>query len=130
MSWASSNMCTESVTVDAGNEIIMRECAGHASGIISAMVVNRKTTVTANPEMVLVATQDRHSQWLTPTPGILVITTGGTGENRLVITLPKAQLQNVQQGERSGMLTDELTWLATANDDPDEEISIDFAEAA
>jgi len=130
VSWASSNMCTESVTVDAGNEIIMRECAGHASGIISAMVVNRKTTVTANPEMVLVATQDRHSQWLTPTPGILVITTGGTGENRLVITLPKAQLQNVQQGERSGMLTDELTWLATANDDPDEEISIDFAEAA
>jgi hypothetical protein len=130
VSWASTNICTENVTVDAGNEVILRECAGEASGIKSALVVNRKPMITANPEMVLVATQNRHSQWLTPTPGALVITTGSSSENRLVITAPKAQLQNIQQGERSGLLTDELTWMATANDDPDEELTIEFAEAA
>jgi hypothetical protein len=130
VSWASSTMCTENVTVDAGNEVILRECAGDLTGIKSALVVNRKPTITANPEMVLVATQNRHSQWLTPTPGALVITTGGAGEHRLVITASKAQLQNIQQGERSGLLTDELTWMATAGDTPDTELSIDFAEAA
>lgn len=129
VSWNSVNLCTESITVDAGNEVILRECAGDASGIVSALVVNRKPTITANPEMVLVATQNRHDQWLSTAPQALVITTGGSGENRLVITAPKAQIQNIQQGERSGLLTDEITWLATANDDPDEELTIEFAEA-
>jgi hypothetical protein len=129
VSWASANMCTENVTVDAGNEVILRECAGELGGIKSGLVINRKPMITANPEMVLAATQDRHSQWLTPTPGALVITTGGSSENRLVITAPKAQIQNIQQGERSGLLTDEITWMATANDDPDEELTIAFAAA-
>lgn len=130
ISWASTNICTENVTVDAGNEVILRECAGELSGIKSGLVVNRKPMITANPEMVLVATQNRHSQWLTPTPGPLVITTGGASENRIVITAPKAQLQNVQQGERSGLLIDDLTWMATENDNPDEELTIAFAAAA
>lgn len=131
VAWNSVNMCTQSVTVDAGNEVILRECAGDVSGLKSALVVNRKPMITANPEMVLAATQDRHAQWLTTTtPQSLVITTGGSGENRLVITAPKAQIQNIQQGERNGLLTDEITWMATANDDPDEELTIQFAAAA
>lgn len=129
VSWNSVNLCTENVTIDAGNEVIMRECAGEASGYKSALVVNRKPTVTANPEMVLVATQDRHAQWLTTAPQALAITTGASDENHLLITLPKAQIQNIQQGERSGLLTDEITWMATANDDPDEELTIEFVEA-
>jgi len=130
VSWASTNICLENLTVDAGNEVILRECAGDISGIKSGLVVNRKPMITANPEMVLVAAQNRHSQWLTSTPGALVITTGGTGENRIVITAPQAQLQNIQQGERSGLLTDDLTWMATENDDPDEELTIAFVAAA
>ena len=126
VSWDGTNICTENVTVDAGNEVILRECAGELGGIKSALVVNRKPTITANPEMVLVATQNRHNHWLTMDADSLVITTGGTGENRLVITAPKAQIQNIQQGERSGLLTDEITWMATANDDPDEELTIAF----
>jgi hypothetical protein len=130
VAWNSVNLCTENVTIDAGNEVILRECAGDASGLKSALVVNRKPMITANPEMVLAATQDRHAQWLTTsTAAALVITTGGSGENRLVITAPKAQIQNIQQGERSGLLTDEITWMATANDDPDEELTIAFTAA-
>jgi hypothetical protein len=130
VSWSSVNLCTESVTVDAGNEVILRECAGEIGGIKSALVTNRKPMITANPEMVLVATQNRHSQWLTPTPGALVITTGGASENRLVITAPKAQIQNIQEGDRSNMAIEDITWMATANDDPDEELTIAFAAAA
>lgn len=130
VSWDSTNICTENVTVDAGNEVILRECAGELGGIKSALVVNRKPMITANPEMVLVATQNRHNHWLTMDTDALVITTGGSNENRLVITAPKAQIQNIQQGERSGLLTDEITWMATADDDPDEELTIQFSAAA
>jgi hypothetical protein len=130
VSWDSTNICTENVTVDAGNEVILRECAGELGGIKSALVVNRKPMITANPEMVLVATQNRHSHWLTMDADSLVITTGGSDENRLVITATKAQIQNIQQGERSGLLTDEITWMATAGATPDTELTIDFAEAA
>jgi hypothetical protein len=130
VSWDSTNICTENVTVDAGNEVILRECAGELGGIKSALVVNRKPMITANPEMVLMATQNRHEHWLTMDADSLVITTGGSNENRLVITATKAQIQNIQQGERNGLLTDEITWMATAGATADTELTIDFAEAA
>jgi hypothetical protein len=130
VSWDSTNICTENVTVDAGNEVILRECAGELGGIKSALVVNRKPMITANPEMVLMATQNRHEHWLTMDADSLVITTGGSNENRLVITAAKAQIQNIQQGERNGLLTDEITWMATAGATADTELTIDFAEAA
>jgi hypothetical protein len=118
------------VTVDAGNEVILRECAGDITGIRSALVVNRKPMINADPETVLVATQNRHQQWLTHTPQSLVLTTGSSAENRLVITAPKAQIQNIQNADRNQMMVDQITWMATANDDPDEELTIEFAEAA
>lgn len=130
VSWNSVNLCTASVTVDAGNEVILRECAGDVTGIRSALVVNRKPMINADPETVLVATQNRHQQWLTHTPQSLVLTTGSSAENRLIITAPKAQIQNIQNADRNQMMVDQITWMATANDDPDEELTIEFAEAA
>lgn len=130
VAWSSVNLCTQSVSVDAGNTVILRECAGDLSGIKTGLVTDRKPMVTANPEMVLAGTQNRHSQWLSMSANSLVITTGASSENRLVITLPKAQIQSIQQGERNGLLTDEITWMATANDDPDEELTIAFAAAS
>jgi hypothetical protein len=129
VSWDSTNICTESVTVDAGNEVILRECAGDLTGIKSALVVNRKPMITANPEMVLMGAQNRHDHWLTMDADPLTITTGGTDEARLVISAPKAQIQNIQQGERSGLLTDEITWMATAASTPDTELTIQFVAA-
>jgi hypothetical protein len=127
ISWAGENICTENVTVDAGNEVILRECAGELSGIKTGLVVNRKPMITANPEMVLVATQNRHEQWIEMEADALVITTGAPEEDRMIITAAKAQFQNIQQGERSGLLTDEVTWMCTAADEPDTELTIEFA---
>ena len=128
-SWASSTLCTKTCTVDAGNEVILRECAGDITGIKSGLIVNRKPMISADPEMVLVATQNRHSQWLTPTTGALVITTGGNSENRLTITASAAQIQDIQEGERNKLLTDDIKWLCTAGATPDTELTINFAEA-
>lgn len=125
-------LCTSSATVDAGNTVVMRECvnASDRSGFISAIVTNRAPIITADPESVLVATQDRDALWLTSQPEPLLITINGTGNSTIVISAPEAQLENKQQGNRNDIMTDDLTWLATANGStPDTELSITFNAA-
>jgi hypothetical protein len=125
-------LCTSSATVDAGNTVIMRECvnASDRSGFIAAIVTNRAPIITADPESVLLAGQDRDLLWLTSQPEPLLITINGTGNSTIVISAPEAQLENKQQGTRNDMLTDDLTWLATAGSAVDTELSITFNAAS
>jgi hypothetical protein len=120
-------MCTASVGIDAGNSVIMRECvtASERSGYISALVTNRAPVITANPESVLVATQDLSALWLASTPQALTIVIGAALSS-ITISAPKAQLENKQQGNRSDMWSDDLTWLASAGSAVDTELSITF----
>jgi hypothetical protein len=128
LAYNSVALCTSNCEVDAGNNVIMRECvnASDRSGYISALVTDRAPIITADPEAVLVATQDRDALWLTPTPEDLVITINGPGDSSIVVTAPKADLENKQDGDRNGMLIDDLTWLATAGATVDSELTITF----
>lgn len=133
LTWNSVALCTSNVEVDSGNSVIMRECvnASDRSGYVSALVTNRAPIITADPESVLVATQDRDAKWLTSTPEALSITINGTGNSTVVVAAPEAQLENKQQGNRSDMDIDNLTWLATANaSTPDTELTITFNAAS
>ena len=127
LTWNSVALCTSNVEVDAGNSVIMRECvnASDRSGYVSALVTDRAPVITADPESVLVATQDRDSFWLTPTAQAMVIQIGSSGSS-VTINAPKAQLENKQQGNRNNMLTDDLTWLATTGSAVDTELTIVF----
>ena len=127
LTWNSVALCTSNVEVDAGNSVIMRECmnATDRSGFISAIVTNRQPVITADPESVLVATQDRDALWLTSSPQAFSMQIGTTGTS-VTIAAPKAQLENKQQGNRNDMLTDDLTWLATAGSSADTELTITF----
>jgi hypothetical protein len=125
-------LCTSALSVDAGNTVTMRECvnASDRSGYVSAIVSDRAPVITADPESTLVATQDRDALWLTSSPQALSITLNGPSDSNIVIAASKAQLENKQQGNRNGIMTDDLTWLATANDStPDTELSITFNAA-
>ena len=128
LTWATANICTSTVGIDAGNNVILRECVenGNRTGIKSALVTNRVPIITADPEAVLVATVDREDQWIDQTTGVLAATLKGAGSSTLVISAPAAQIENKQQGERNLMVTDDLTWLCTEGDDPDEELTITF----
>jgi len=127
LTWNSVALCTSTVEVDAGNSVIMRECvnATDRSGYVSAIVTNREPVITADPESVLVATQDRDAHWLSSLPYALSITVGTAGSS-IVISAPKAQLENKQQGNRSDMMVDNLTWLATQGAAADTELTITF----
>jgi len=124
-------LCTSSVTIDAGNSVIMRECvnASDRSGYVSALVTNRAPVITADPESVLVATQDRDALWLASTPQALSATINGPTNSTIVIAAPKAQLENKQQGNRNDMMSDDLTWLATTGSAVDTELTITFNAA-
>lgn len=127
LTWNSVSLCTSSVTVDAGNSVIMRECvnATDRSGYVSALVTNRAPIITADPESVLVATQDRDAKWLTWAPEAFSMQIGAAGAS-VTIAAPEAQLENKQQGNRSDLMTDDLTWLATAGSSVDTELTIAF----
>lgn len=127
LTWNAVPLCTSRVEVDAGNSVIMRECvnATDRSGYVSALVTNRQPIITADPESVLVATQNRDDKWLTSTAEAFAMQIGTTG-NSVTINAPKAQLENKQQGNRNDLLTDDLTWLATAGASADTEMTIVF----
>jgi hypothetical protein len=124
----SVSMCTSQIEIDAGNSVIMRECvnASDRSGFVSALVTNRAPIITADPETVLVATQDREAAWLTSTAYAASIMIGASGSS-ITFGAPKAQLENKQLGNRNDMLIDQLTWLCTANaSTADAELTITF----
>lgn len=110
LTFSSQALITESITIDLGNEVVMRESAATASGYISGIITNRRPTVTANPETILIATQDRPGMWLAMTEGALQITLDGPLATTLAFSAPKAQIVNIQQGDRNRIVTDEIEW--------------------
>jgi hypothetical protein len=127
LTFNSVNLCTSNVDVDAGNSVVMRECvnATDRSGFISAVVTNRAPVITADPESVLVATQDRDALWLTSSAQAFSMQIGVTGTS-ITIAAPKAQLENKQQGGRNDIMTDDLTWLCTQGSAADTELTLTF----
>lgn len=108
-------MVVEQITIDAGNEVIMLEDPTSASGYSHGLIVNRRPTINANPESVLVATQNRHNVWTTSTPYAIQITLDGPTTSTLGITAPKAQIINIQEADRNRVVVDDVEFLCTKN---------------
>ena len=132
VTWDAVTLCTSSVTVDAGNSVIMRECAesGNRTGYVSALITNRAPIITADPEALIVATQDRDAKWLEMTTAAFALTLNATGSATVVIGAPAAQIENKQPGNRNDLITDDLTWLASAGSSVDTELTITFTATA
>lgn len=108
-------MPVEQITITAGNEVIMLEDPTQASGFIHGIIVDRRPTIQANPESVLVATQNRHNIWTTYTPYAIQITLDGPSTSTLGITAPKAQILNIQEADRNRVVVDDIEFLCTKN---------------
>lgn len=130
-SWASSNICLESATIDLGNVITARECSTSAAGIDSFVITDRNIRVTGNPESKLIATQNRYGQFRDATEGILSFTIAGPTTSTIVFSMPKAQIVSKPMGDRNGIMIDQIEWQANKNvDAADEELSFTFNHAA
>jgi hypothetical protein len=129
--WGGVAMQVANVTVDSGNEIVMREDPTTAGGYISALITNRAPKITADPESVLVATDDRFGQWIANTEAALAFSMAGASSAAFAIAVPKAQLVNNQEGNRNRLQTDQLEWSANKNGTTkDQEISITVTPGA
>lgn len=108
--------CVQSLGIDIGNNVILRECQStdDASGYKAALITDRTTMISVNPEAVLVATNDTYGQALagTATAFGLVIDDGTDEVNIAAAAVAKI---NPQAGDRNGVVTDDLQ-LKVLND--------------
>ena len=119
------------MTFDAGNNVVLKECASTAAGFDYAIVTDRTPTITCNPESTLVATQDRFGAWLAATEAEFSITLDAVSNATIEVSAPKAQIINLQEGDRNMVQIDDITFQcnkngATAN----QELQFTFTEAA
>ena len=128
ISFNSVDQCTATVAIDAGNTVVMREKAeaSNRTGYISAVVTDRAPIITADPEAVLAATQNLDTLWVNSTTAAWALTLNATGTATVVIDAPAAQIENSQQGDRNGIISKDITWLATEDTTPDGELTITF----
>lgn len=105
--------CFQNMTIDAGNEVFLRECATNtdASGYAAAIITGRKVTGSFNPETSLIATRDNYGDWIASTERAFSLAIVNATD-KMTVAMPKWQITNLQEGERNGVVTDEITFQA------------------
>lgn len=113
--WNDVNLFASTATVNSNNTIYIREHPNTEAGLLAGIITDRAPSVTVNPEAKTVATQDRWAAWLASTQYALELDMGGPGNSVASIDAPKAQIINQQQGDREGLVTDEIEFLCGKN---------------
>ena len=121
----------QEITIEAGNEVQLREDPEDESAWQCAMITGRRVTASLNPEATLIAAKDLHTEWVERTIQELSIEVpaGGSADgNHIEIVAPAFQITNVQGGERNGYAIETVEGLcARASDAGDDELSLAFS---
>lgn len=113
--WGGVDMLTSQITINSGNQITDREDVSTAAGYISCLITDRQPKVTADPESELVGTDDRFGQWIANTEAALALSMDGPSSSSFAVAVPKAQITNVQEGNRNRLRTDSIEWMCNKN---------------
>ncbi len=126
----SVSICSDNITFDLGNTVVLRECGTTLAGYESAIITNRNPKITAKPEAKLVATRNSYADWLAIAEAVFTSTIASvTGDGSFTIAAPKAQIINNQEGDRNGLVTDDLEWQCNRNGNTeDRELSLTFTD--
>jgi len=102
--------CFESMTIDSGNDVQLRPCQDETSGYKGALVANRVPTITFNPEAGSVLNHTKKfTDWLASNSQTFAAQVINVSEDIVDITSAATQITNLQEGERAGLVTDEIT---------------------
>lgn len=124
------NMCVSEATISLGNEVVMRECPTTASGYITAFIADRTPIITANPESRPLATMNLWQEMLDSGENTLELDIAGPTTAVLSFDAPKAQVVNIQRGDRAKIAIEDVEWQCNKNGAThDEELSITFTAA-
>jgi hypothetical protein len=126
----SITLCNESMSVDLGNEVVLRECATDASGFHAAIITNRNPKITCNPESKLVATRNTYGDFLAMEEAVFSASLAVGSLGNFIIYAPKAQVINVQEADRNRLVVDDIEFQCNRNGllaaDKDEELTFEF----
>jgi hypothetical protein len=122
----------DEVTFESGNIVILREDvdgkdeASNPTGYRAAYITGRRPMFKCAPEALLLATKNWYTDRRTKAVAAISINVGSVAGNQFTLAAPKCQLaSDPDDGDRNGMLTDQLEFLATRNSDAgDDEYSI------
>ena len=92
-----------SLEYNMNNEVTLREDVNVASGHKSAVITDRRPTLSVDPEMVLVATYDFFGKWRSGNQGALSALVSGSAGNICTITNPKVQYTGETLADKSGI---------------------------
>lgn len=95
------------LSIDLGNQVVLRQDPSDASGYKTALVTNRRITGSIDPEADLVANRDTYGNWTSLTEEALSLVLG-SGFNQVDFDAPKLQVTNVQEGDRELLQIDNV----------------------
>lgn len=111
--------CLNTLSIESGNNVIVRPCAAEIGGVESGLITGRKITTTFDPEASLVADDDVYGSWLDGDENSFELTLED-GADIITFAGPAFQRTNVQDADREGVDVDQTTGqfnLSTATDD-------------
>jgi len=116
------------LSIDLGNQVILREDASDESGYASALVTGRNVTGRIDPELTTVATKDWHAEWLAMNEQALALEII-SGTQLFSIDIPKVQFLNLQEENRNDLTTEGIQFQCNRNAAAgDDDIAIEINE--
>lgn len=123
---ASYSPVANAIEIDMGNTLGRRTDFNEATGLKEIMITGGKPVGSLDPETVTEATNAFWADWEAATARALNIgPIGGTAGNKITISAPKMQLEDIRYGDREGILT-YATTFRLAGSSGDDELVIKF----
>ena len=91
------------MSIDLVNEIVARESANEAKGLLSYLITGRGPTASFNPEKKLVADHDAYGALIAGTAGRLYAELPGAAGEKITIASPRCLYSDVGRSDRSGL---------------------------
>lgn len=95
--------CFTTFDIDMGNELTPRDCALQESLVASVLLTNRNPTGSYDPESELPSVDDYAAALIAGTQLALEIEWGSVAGNTIVIASPTAVIDDLAEGDRSGI---------------------------
>ena len=105
----------QELTIDLGNEVVVRESANAATGYQSAIIANRRPVGTINPEATLVAGHDLYGAIAASTEAAFAYTAASAADDAAFVATGLQFLKG-DEAEREGIVTDEVDFALNNHD--------------
>lgn len=105
---SSALLIAQAINLELANDIVSEDDINTANAIKSFLITGRKAAGSLNPETMLKASYDYHTDWKGATSRALSVVLGSASGNKITITAPALTIDSIGDGDNSGIKTDDL----------------------